>query len=150
MRFVAHFYASLFATRSVTGSFAHATRMLRTEGLSAEAFTLHRPKADGKRAKSACQMLSPANEYRIAINMDAVADKIDDLGMTREVLHHIAWRMSIDTRILKGARDDALIAVGDVLHPEHSLGQTGRSLAIGSQGYLLMLRRNSCACGALY
>ena len=48
--------------------------------------------------------------------MDAVADKIDDLGMTREeVLHRIAWRMSIDTRILKGARDDALIAVGDVL-----------------------------------
>jgi hypothetical protein len=41
--FVKHFYAHLFATRSVTGSFAHATRMLRTEGLSAEAFTLHRP-----------------------------------------------------------------------------------------------------------
>jgi hypothetical protein len=35
--------------------------------------------------------------------MDAVADKIDDLGMTREeVLHRIAWRMSIDRRNIGG------------------------------------------------
>ena len=48
--FVKHFYANLFATRSVTGSFEHATRMLRTEGLSAEAFTPHRPELTGKGA----------------------------------------------------------------------------------------------------
>jgi hypothetical protein len=114
--FVAHFYANLFATRSMTGSFAHATRMLRTEGLSAEAFTLHRPELTGKGAGLYIKCFPPADEYGIAINMDAVADKIDDLGMTREeVLHRIAWRMSIDTRILKGARDGALIPVGDVL-----------------------------------
>jgi hypothetical protein len=37
--FIEHFYANLFATQSVTGSFAHATRMLRIEGLSAEVYT---------------------------------------------------------------------------------------------------------------
>ena len=81
--------------------------MLRTEGLSAEAHTAS-ARADRKRSKSIYQCFPPADEYGIAINMDAVADKIDDLGMTREeVLHRIAWRMSIDSRILKGARDDA-------------------------------------------
>ena len=114
--FVEHFYANLFATQSVTGSFEHATRMLRTEGLSAEAFTLHRPELTGKGASLYIKCFPPAHEYEIAINMDAVADKIDDLGMTREeVLHRIAWRMPIDRRLLNGARDDALIPIGDVL-----------------------------------
>jgi hypothetical protein len=94
--FIEHFYANLFATQSVTGSFAHATRMLRIEGLSAEAFTLHRPQLTRKGASLYIRCLPPGDEYGIVINMDAVADKIDDLGMTREeVLHRIAWRMTI-------------------------------------------------------
>ena len=114
--FVKHFYANLFATQSVTGSFEHATRMLRTEGLYAEAFALHRSELTGKGASFYIKCFHPTDEYGIAINMDAVADKIDDLGMTREeVLHRIAWRMPIDRRILNGARDGALIPVGDVL-----------------------------------
>jgi hypothetical protein len=60
--------------------------------------------------------LPSANEDGIAINMDAVADKIDNLGMTREeVLHRIAGRMPIDRRLLSGARDDALIPIDDGL-----------------------------------
>jgi hypothetical protein len=114
--FVEHFYANLFATQSVTGSFAHATQMLRIEGLFAEAFTLHRPELTGKGASLYIRCFPPGDEYGIAINMDAVADEIDDLGMTREeVLHRIAWRMPIDRRVLNGARDDALIPIGDVL-----------------------------------
>ena len=58
----------------------------------------------------------PAHEDGIVINMDAVADKIDDLGMIREdVLHLIACRMPIDRRLLHSCRDDALIPIGDVL-----------------------------------
>lgn len=114
--FVEHFYANLFATQSVTRSFEHATRMLRTEGLSVEAFTLHRPELTGKGASLYIKCFPPADEYGIAINMDAVADKIDDLGMTREeVLHRITWRMPINRRLLTGARDDAVVPIGEVL-----------------------------------
>jgi hypothetical protein len=114
--FVEHFYANLFATQSVTGSFEHATRMLRTKRLSAKAFTLHRPELTGKGRSLYIRCFPPGDEYGIDINLDAVADKIDDLGMTKEeVLHRIAWRMPIDRRVLNGARDDALIPIGDVL-----------------------------------
>ena len=114
--FVKHFYAHLFATRSVTASFEQATRMLQAEGLSAEAFTLHRPELTGQGGGLYIRCLLPAHEDGIVINMNAVADKIDDLGMTREeVLHLIAWRMPIDKRLLDSSRDDALIPIGDVL-----------------------------------
>jgi hypothetical protein len=100
----------------VTGSFEQANRMLQAEGLSAAAFTLHRPELTGKGASLYIRCFLPAHEDGIVINMDAVADKIDDLGMTREeVLHLIACRMPIDRRLLDSSRDDALIPIGDVL-----------------------------------
>jgi hypothetical protein len=114
--FVKHFYAHLFATRSVTGSFEQANRMLQAESLSAAAFTLHRPELTGKGASLYIRCFLPAHEDGIVINMDAIADKIDDLGMTREeVLHLIACRTPIDRRLLDSSRDDALIPIGDVL-----------------------------------
>jgi hypothetical protein len=114
--FVEQFYTELFATRSVTGSFEHATRMLRAEGLSPAALSLHRPELTGKGTSRYIRCFPRADEDGILINMDAVAETMDDLGITREeVLHLIAWRTPIDGRLLNVSRDDALIPVGDVL-----------------------------------
>lgn len=114
--FVQQFYKELFATRSVTGSFEHAMRMLRAEGLSLAAPSLHRPELTRKGTSRYIRCFPPADENGIVINMDAVAETIDDFGISREeVLHLIAWRTPIDRRLLNVSRDDALIPVGDVL-----------------------------------
>lgn len=114
--FVEAFYTYLFATRSVTSSFEHATRRLGAEGLHATAFTLQRPELTQKGRHLYLKCVAPAHGDGILINMDRVAGTVDALGITREeVLHLMAGRMPLDHRLLNVSRDDALIPIGDVL-----------------------------------
>ena len=92
------------------------------------------------------ECVSSQHEDTIVINMDKVVHALDSLGMSKqEVLEMISSRMLIDKRLLQSPRDKALVPIAEFLLGILLLDKPGGCrLQLRSQGYLLMLRRNSC------
>lgn len=117
--FVSGFYEHLFAGNSVQGSFDHASHLLVAKGFDPDSFRLSRrsliKRADGLFVEST----PDPNRDSILVNLDAVAARLGDFGMSPEELCHlIARKLRVHSWIFDGASDHAILPIGRLLFGE--------------------------------
>ena len=88
IQFVTGFYEKFFESQSVTSSFTHAINLLRAKNLYRDVFRLFRRELLIKSDSIFIECKPRINRDPIIINLDPVAEKLDNLGATRERYAH--------------------------------------------------------------
>jgi hypothetical protein len=114
--FICGFYEWLFSGFSITLSFDHAIQLLQAKGLKSDNLKLSRRGLVTK-GNTIYVRCSPQNHRdSILVNLDGVSHKLDYMGMEKEdLLHLIARKLAVHYWIFDGARDDAIIPIGNLL-----------------------------------
>lgn len=116
IEFVGGFYERLFSGFSITSSFDHAIHLLQAKGLHCSNFKLSRRGLVTNGNTIYVKSAPGTHRETILVNLDDVVDKLDNMGMEREeLLHIIARKLTVHYWIFDGARDDALIPIGNLL-----------------------------------
>ncbi|MBN2738684.1 MAG: hypothetical protein JXR70_17005 [Spirochaetales bacterium] len=117
--FIEGFYEQYFRDNSVQGAFNHALTYLKSKDLPAEGFQLARRSLIKMRDSFFIESNPLPDRNSILVNMDAVLDKLDKLGLSiEEICHMIRRKLMVHYWIFHNARDNAIIPIGRTLFGE--------------------------------